>query len=104
MPVGEPEKCVGADAKVVAQYIYDEFYSPLAQARLSPARVELSRLTARQYRETVGDLIGTYLPKLPVPKVKGKVVPPPKPERGLRGEYFPSARYNPKDRFIDRVD
>ena len=50
MPEGEPEKCVGDDAKKVAAYIHEAFYSPIAQARIKPARVELSRLTVRQYQ------------------------------------------------------
>jgi hypothetical protein len=28
MPEDEPEKCVGEDARKVAAYIYDAFYSP----------------------------------------------------------------------------
>ena len=60
MPEGEPEKCVGEDAKAVAAYIYDAFYSPIAQARNQPARIELSRLTVRQYQNAVTDLIGSF--------------------------------------------
>ncbi|MCC7084815.1 MAG: cytochrome c [Pirellulales bacterium] len=42
MPEDAPEKCVGEDAKNVASYVYDSFYSPLAQMRNRPARIELS--------------------------------------------------------------
>lgn len=93
MPEGEPEKCVGDDARAVARYIYDEFYSPLAQARLSPARVELSRLTVRQYRETLADLIGTFRPS-------GSWGD----QRGLKGAYYRSRQFGNKAKLFDRVD
>src|SRR5438477_2464532 len=57
MPDDAPEKCVGPDAEAVARYIYDAFYSREARARNHPARVELVRLTNRQYGNTVADLI-----------------------------------------------
>src|SRR5690349_12971056 len=44
MPPG-PRKCPPADAKRIAAYAYDAFYSPIAVARNSPARIALSRLT-----------------------------------------------------------
>src|SRR5262249_12519937 len=58
----DPGTCVGEDAKAVALYIYDAFYSKAAQARnpMRPARIELSRLTVRQYRNAVADLVGSF--------------------------------------------
>src|SRR5207244_12673845 len=44
----------------VAAYIHDAFYSPLGQARNKPARIELSRLTVRQYQNAVADLVGSF--------------------------------------------
>jgi hypothetical protein len=78
----------------VAAYIYEAFYSKTAQARNRPARIELSRLTVRQYHNTVADLIGSF---------RGPTVwDGPK---GLHGEYFKSQRFrNKDDRIIDRVD
>lgn len=94
MPEGEPEKCVGDDAQAVARFIYDEFYSPLAQARMSPARVELSRLTVRQYRETLADLIGTFRPA----SSWGD-------QRGLKGSYSRNRNFgSKKTALFDRVD
>src|SRR2546423_877795 len=61
MPPG-PKKCPAEDAQKVAAYIYDAFYSPLAQERNRPARVALSRLTVRQFRNAVTDLIGSFRP------------------------------------------
>ncbi|MEM9701667.1 MAG: PA14 domain-containing protein, partial [Planctomycetota bacterium] len=56
MPEGDPESVVGEDAKLVAQYAHDVFYSRTAQLRNAPPRVELSRLTEGQYRRTIADL------------------------------------------------
>jgi hypothetical protein len=60
MPDDEPEQCVGNNAKRVARYIYDTFYSPDAQMRNKPPRIELARLTNRQYLHSVADLIGSF--------------------------------------------
>lgn len=92
MPPG-PKKCTGEDARQVARYLYDSFYSPLAQARNKPARVELSHLTVRQYRNAVADLVGSFRP-----------APKPEERRGLRGEYFKSRRFQPGERVLERVD
>ena len=60
MPEEDPAKCEGDDAGRVAEYIYEAFYSPAAQARNKPARVELARLTNDQYRNAVADLVGSF--------------------------------------------
>src|SRR5262245_19084103 len=60
MPEDDPGTCVGDDAQKVADYIYDAFYSKTAQARNKPPRIELSRLTVRQYNNTLADLIGSF--------------------------------------------
>jgi len=57
MPEDDPDKCVGEDAAAVAAYIYDAFYSREARIRKNPPRVELVRLTNRQYVNTVADLL-----------------------------------------------
>ncbi|MEO1496828.1 MAG: DUF1592 domain-containing protein [Planctomycetota bacterium] len=61
MPEGDAEACEGEDAEAVAQYLYDAFYSPFAQARNRPPRRELSRLTVRQYEQTLADLVASFL-------------------------------------------
>src|SRR5687767_3730562 len=48
MPEDRDEKTSPAEAERVATYIYDAFYSPAARARMTPARVQLARLTVRQ--------------------------------------------------------
>lgn len=93
MPPGAARKLPTADSQKVAAYIHDTFYSPLAQARNKPARVELSRLTVRQYRSAVADLVGSF-----------RAVPAPDARRGLRGEYFKARRFRPDERVLERVD
>ncbi|MFO1044025.1 MAG: DUF1592 domain-containing protein [Planctomycetaceae bacterium] len=93
MPEKAPEKCVGEDARRVAEYIHGAFYSPIAQARIKPPRIELSRLTVRQYRHSVSDLIGSFRGNQPWSSA-----------RGLRAEYFKNRRYQKADRVIERID
>lgn len=93
MPEDDPETCVGPEADAVARYIHDAFYSPTAQARNKPARVDVVRLTVPQYRNSVADLFGSF--RFP-PEAKG--------ERGLKAEYFSSRRMQKNFRAIERVD
>lgn len=60
MPADDPGTCIGPAAAKVAAYLYDAFYSPIAQARNRPARVAFSRLTVPQYRNAVADLIASF--------------------------------------------
>src|SRR5262249_48245039 len=55
MPEDDPESLSAAEARAVATHVYDTFYSKLARERNRPARIELARLTARQYRHAVAD-------------------------------------------------
>lgn len=94
MPEDEPELCVGADADAVAQYIYDTFYSSIAQARKKPPRIELARLTVGQHRNALIDLIGAF---------RGPSTW--EGPKGLSGEYSNSHQFWKKEnRILDRVD
>jgi cytochrome c553 len=93
MPDDDPESCAGQDARNVAAYVYNSFYSPDAQARANPPRVSLSRLTVRQYRNSVADVIGSF-----------RQVMKPDGRHGLRGEYFNSKNTQNNKRVIDRLD
>jgi mono/diheme cytochrome c family protein len=92
MPEDDPGSVSSADAEAVARYIYDAFYSREARARNHPARVELVRLTNRQYVNTVADLLKSFAPK----------DPPLGDEHGLRANYRGGRRSEGKS--IDRVD
>ncbi len=94
MPEDDPGTCQGDDARRVATYIYDNFYSPVAQARIRPARIELSRLTVRQYRHAVADLVGSF-------RSVGRWAD----ERGLQANYYSSTQlWNKKDHVLERID
>ena len=94
MPEDDPGTCVGEEARAVASYVYDGFYSKAAQARNKPPRVELSRLTVRQYRNAVADLIGSF---------RGLASWDPKAQ-GLLGEYYKGTRFRGSDSVISRID
>jgi cytochrome c553 len=98
MPEDDPGACSGEDAAQVASYIYDAFYSKIAQARNQPARVELSRLTVAQYRNAVADVIGAFM------KSPGGDESLAKDEHGLKAVYYRSRRIQAADSVIDRID
>ncbi|MGO9467630.1 MAG: DUF1592 domain-containing protein [Isosphaeraceae bacterium] len=99
MPEDAPGECVGEDAEKVAAYIYESFYSKAAQARnqLELPRIELSRLTVRQYRNVVADLIGSF-------RTSGRW----DEQRGLRGNYSSRTRRrrngNGTNASLNRID
>ena len=78
MPEDDPSKVTGPEARQVAEYIHGAFYSAVARDRNRPARVDLSRLTVRQYRNVVADLVASF-------RGRGPGVDP---GRGLKAEYF----------------
>ena len=80
MPEDDPKACVGEDAKQVASYIYDAFYSPAAQARNDPPRKDLARLTIPQFRNSVMDLLGRF-------RMGPGFDRPVAGEHGLKGSY-----------------
>jgi hypothetical protein len=80
MPEDNVGACVGEDAKQVAAYIYEAFYSPAAQARRNPPEKDLLRLTIPQYRASVMDLLGRFVPGPGFDR-------PLNPEQGLKAFY-----------------
>jgi mono/diheme cytochrome c family protein len=94
MPEDDPSLVTGAAARQVAEYIHGAFYSPVARDRNRPARVELSRLTTRQFRNVVADLVGAF--RGPAPALDGV--------RGLRGEYFLGRRHDRSQLVFEQVD
>lgn len=93
MPDDADTKTSAADSEKVAAYIYDTFYSPEAGVRNKPARIELSRLTVRQYQIAVADLIGSFRPTAEWGT-----------QRGLRGEYNQSRNIGSNEKHFERVD
>jgi len=85
MPEDEEEKLDAAGAAKVAEYIYSTFYSPAARARNSPPWRDLVHLTNRQYRESVADLLGSFIEQ---PEIGAAT--------GLKGTYWESEGMNKK--------
>jgi hypothetical protein len=93
MPKDQPGSCKGPDAEKVAAFIHDAFYSKEARERNKPPRIELSRLTVRQYRNAVADLVATFRTSARLDD-----------KHGLRGEYFDARGFQNNKRLIDRLD
>ena len=92
MPPGQGTPA--AQAKGIAAYMHGAFYSPLAEERNRPARVEMARLTAKEFRNAVADLMGGTAPTVPD-------VPP----GGLKGEYYKGREvWKGEDRVLTRTD
>ncbi|MFM7130707.1 MAG: c-type cytochrome, partial [bacterium] len=93
MPEENPDLCVGEEARKVAEFIHESFYSPTAQARNKPPRVEMVRLTVGQYQNALMDLVGSFRSAGQTPEMKG-----------LKGEYYSSRQMRRETRVIERVD
>lgn len=93
MPEGEPERCTGEEARLVAEWMQSAFYSPEAQAIIHPPRRKLSRLTVAQYRNSIADLLEGFT-----------WFNQPNEQQGLTGRYFKSRHFSGKDEVIERLD
>ena len=92
MPDGSPGDVVGDDARAVSAYIRAAFYTREARTALAPPRIEPARLTVPQFRNSVSDLIDTFL---------GGEGPGDEP--GLKASYYPTK--NPwKQKAFERTD
>jgi len=78
---------------LVSAFIHDAFYSPIAQERNRPARIELSRLTVRQYQNAVSDLVASFRNPVEIA-----------PRQGLKAEYYKGRRIRPDDKVEERID
>jgi hypothetical protein len=93
MPDDKPGSCTGENATNVAKYIYNSFYSREARLRSAkPPRVELARLTNRQYLNSVADLLREFVGK------DGTI----SEEHGLRANYYNSRHFDKS--VVERTD
>jgi cytochrome c553 len=90
MPEDDPTRVTGDAARQVAEWIHDRFYSAVARDRDRPARVELQRLTVRQHRGVLADVVGSF--RKPPPAVPAA--------RGLAGEYFKTRGFDRGKGFV----
>ncbi len=93
MPEDDPDKLNAAESARVAEYMHGAFYSPTAQARIRPARIDLARLTVGQYRNAVADVVAGFRPAAKLDT-----------RQGLKGEYFNARNFQGNKKVIDRVD
>ncbi len=91
MPEDKPELLNAEESKIVGEYIYHAFYSAEARARNTPARIDLSRLTVPQYRNSVADLILSFRGDNWLPET-----------RGLKARYFGDRGHNERKEFRDQ--
>ncbi len=93
MPEEDPGTLSKSDAEAVAAFVYNTFYSAIAQQRNAPARIELARITVKQYRNAMTDLIGSF-----------RGGPEQRSEHGLKAEYFDGRHFDDMRRVLERVD
>lgn len=94
MPEGAEDQCVGEDARAVAEWMHRTFYSQEARNRMRPPRIDLTRLTNEQYRQSVADLVGSFSGR-PQPFAGG----------GLQARYFNAEKMEEqKQKIAERVD
>ena len=95
MPEDDPSRVADAAARQVAEFIHTTFYSPVARDRHRPARVELSRLTVRQHRTALADIVGSF--RRDGPAINAA--------RGLKGEYFKTGEFKRREGLVfERTD
>ncbi len=93
MPQDDPERCTGEDAQGVAEFIFQNFYTEEARAMDKPPRIELSRMTVRQYLNAASDL---FVPMIGEARVDD--------QRGLTAQYYNSRNFRRGTQVIERVD
>ncbi|MEM7782660.1 MAG: DUF1588 domain-containing protein [Planctomycetota bacterium] len=93
MPEEDPDSCIGEEAKAVAQFIYDKYYSSDAQLRNTKARIELSHLTVRQFRQSVAGIFDSFERELYPPE-----------ENGLAANYFGARNWTENKRLAEQTD
>ena len=93
MPEDAPESLTPDESENVAKYIHETFYSKIARERNRPARIDLSRLTVRQYRLAVADVVGHKQSQ----GWWGE-------KRGLKGDYFNFKHWQNDKKVLDRID
>ncbi len=93
MPEDDPGILTEEEARSVAQYIHETFYTADARARNKPPRIELSRLTVGQYQQSIADLIGTFREKAKIDAAGG-----------LTGDYYNDRRFARDKKVLDRID
>ncbi len=93
MPEDDPERCEAEHARRVAKYIFDTFYNASQRAKIEHPSVALARLTVRQYKNTVTDLLARFAGDRS-----------PDKQRGLQGRYYKAKNFRGDKKVFQRVD
>ena len=93
MPEDDPGSLSVEESRQVAEYLHQAFYSQSAREKNVPARIELARLTARQHRLVLTDLVGTF-----------RGTPWWGKDRGLRATYFKGRNLGGDSKAAARID
>ncbi len=97
MPSENPDLCIAQDADSVAQFVYDTFYSPEAQAKNAKAKkIELTHRTNLQYKNSIADLAALFGGKIWIEQGMS--------ERGFKGRYFSSRSFDSTKSIGERTD
>ena len=94
MPPEPRPKIVEAEARDVAQFVFTEFYARGATSAHRAPRIQLSRLTARQYRYAIADIMTSF---------RGSTGPWDD-QRGLKGSYNTTAPNGEGKHVFERLD
>ena len=94
MPDYDPDEVKGKDAELVSRFIYQSFYQKPELFR-KESRIQLARLTNRQFRQSVTDLFAQF---------EGQPVLS-KPVQGLKGKYYDAEGMNKRKKMhAEQID
>ena len=94
MPDYDPDEVKGKDAELVSRFIYQSFYQKPERFR-KESRIQLARLTNRQFRQSVTDLFAQF---------EGQPVLS-KPVQGLKGKYYDAEGMNKRKKMhAEQID
>jgi len=94
MPDYDPDEVKGKDAELVSRFIYKSFYQRPELFR-KESRIQLARLTNRQFRQSVTDLFAQF---------EGQPVLS-KPVQGLNGKYYDAEGMNKRKKMhAEQID
>ena len=94
MPDYDPDEVKGQDAELVSRFIYQSFYQKPERFR-KESRIQLARLTNRQFRQSVTDLFAQF---------EGQPVLS-KPVQGLKGKYYDAEGMNKRKKMhAEQID
>ena len=94
MPDYDPDLVKGKEAEAISQFIFETFYQK-PELFQKDSKIQLARLTNRQFRQSVSDLFAQFMgtPKIDAYKA------------GLRGKYYNAEGMNKKKKMhSERVD